>query len=91
MPTVVGCVSKLATMPLIDTGSAATLNDISIWPIAMMIIGSQESRASFCSSGLAAAFDMRRFLATDRGVAIEMQSVFNSNQSEPLAPPVDEV
>lgn len=47
---VVGWVAKLSTMPLIETGIAATLNDINIWPIAMMIIGSQESREAFESS-----------------------------------------
>ncbi len=43
---VVGAVRKLSTMPPIDTGMAATLNDISICPMAMTIIGTQESRAS---------------------------------------------
>ena len=43
---VVGGTSKLATMPASDTGKAATLKDISIWPSAMAIIGTQDSRAS---------------------------------------------
>jgi hypothetical protein len=46
VPTVVGGVSKLSTIPPIDTGKAATLNDISICPMAITIIGTQESLAS---------------------------------------------
>ena len=33
-------------MPLIETGMAATLNDINAWPMAMTIIGIHESRDS---------------------------------------------
>jgi hypothetical protein len=44
--TVVGGTPKLATIPLIETGSAATLNDMITWPSAMVIIGIQDSRAS---------------------------------------------
>src|SRR5499426_1898479 len=47
VPTVVGGVLKLFTMPLIETGRADTLKDISIWAIAMTIIGSHDS----CTSG----------------------------------------
>ena len=43
---VVGGTPKLATMPDSETGSAATLKDISICPSAMAIIGTQDSRAS---------------------------------------------
>jgi hypothetical protein len=46
VPTVVGAVLKLFTMPLIETGMAATLNDINICPIAMTIIGNQGSCVS---------------------------------------------
>src|SRR5262245_29773705 len=46
VPTVVGGVLKLSTMPPIDTGMAATLKDISIWPMAMTIMGTHESRTS---------------------------------------------
>src|SRR5262249_58081832 len=46
VPTVVGGVSKLATMPLIDTGKADTLKDISIWLMAMTIMGTQEACTS---------------------------------------------
>src|SRR5215813_15533419 len=49
VPTVVGGVLKLLTMPLIETGRADTLKDISIWAIAMTIIGSHGA----CSSGSA--------------------------------------
>jgi hypothetical protein len=43
--TVVGATLKLFTLPLNATGKEATLNDISIWPRAMAIIGTQESCA----------------------------------------------
>ncbi len=43
---VVGGTSKLATMPASETGSAATLKDISTWPSAIAIIGTQDSRVS---------------------------------------------
>ena len=43
VPTVVGGVLKLATIPPMETGRAATLKDINAWPMAMTIIGSQES------------------------------------------------
>jgi hypothetical protein len=33
-------------MPLIETGKAATLNDMIDWPSAMVIIGTQDSRSS---------------------------------------------
>src|SRR5262245_16601901 len=46
VPTVVGGVLKLSTIPPMDTGMAATLKDISIWPMAMTIIGSHESLTS---------------------------------------------
>src|SRR5262249_32238680 len=52
VPTVVGGVLKLCTMPLIETGMAATLNDINIWPIAITIIGSQESSCTFVTVSL---------------------------------------
>src|SRR5262249_42084202 len=45
-PTVVGGVLKLLTIPLIETGRAATLKDISIWPMAMTIIGSHDACTS---------------------------------------------
>ena len=44
--TVVGGTSKLCTMPLKATGSEATLNDISAWPSAIAISGSQDSFTS---------------------------------------------
>src|SRR5262249_5264043 len=47
VPTVVGGVLKLSTMPRMETGRADTLNDISIWPKAMTIIGTHDS----CGSG----------------------------------------
>ncbi len=50
VPTVVGWVSKLSTMPPIETGKAATLNDMSAWPMAITIMGSQESRCSSAST-----------------------------------------
>ena len=46
VPTVVGGTLKLWTMPPIETGSAATLNDITAWPSAIAIIGIHDSRAS---------------------------------------------
>jgi hypothetical protein len=46
VPTVVGGVLKLSTIPPIDTGSADTLKEISAWPMAMAIIGTHESRTS---------------------------------------------
>src|SRR5262249_26402883 len=46
VPTVVGGVLKLSTIPPIDTGMAATLKDINIWPIAMTIMGTHEARTS---------------------------------------------
>src|SRR5262245_26412206 len=46
VPTVVGGVLKLLTMPPIETGSAATLKDISICPMAMTIIGSHDACTS---------------------------------------------
>ena len=46
VPTVVGGVLKLSTIPPMDTGMAETLKDISIWPMAMTIIGTHESRGS---------------------------------------------
>ena len=49
VPTVVGGVLKLSTMPPIETGRAATLKDISVWPMAMTIIGSQDSWVSSAS------------------------------------------
>src|SRR5215475_6817855 len=47
VPTVVGGVLKLCTIPLIETGMAATLNDINICPMAMTIIGSHGSSCTF--------------------------------------------
>ena len=47
VPTVVGGVLKLATIPPMDTGRAATLKDMSAWPMAMTIIGSHDA----CTSG----------------------------------------
>src|SRR5262245_56612824 len=55
VPTVVGGVSKLLTMPLIETGSAETLKDISIWPMAMTIIGSHEACTSVSALSAGAA------------------------------------
>src|SRR5262249_33460656 len=55
VPTVVGGVSKLATMPLIDTGKADTLKDISIWPMAMTIMGTQEACTSWAGAVAEAA------------------------------------
>src|SRR5262245_13447013 len=46
VPTVVGGVLKLLTMPLIETGRADTLKDISIWAMAMTIIGSHDAWTS---------------------------------------------
>src|SRR5262245_27840358 len=46
VPTVVGGVLKLATIPPMETGMADTLNDISACPMAMTIIGSHEVRTS---------------------------------------------
>src|SRR5262245_48792269 len=51
VPTVVGGVLKLSTIPPMDTGMADTLKDISIWPMAMTIIGSHESRTSVSATG----------------------------------------
>src|SRR5262247_1002930 len=49
--TVVGGVLKLATIPLMDTGKADTLKDISIWAMAMTTMGSHDA----CTSRSAAA------------------------------------
>src|SRR5262245_15170386 len=46
VPTVVGGVLKLATIPPIETGRAATLKDISICAMAITIIGTQDSWTS---------------------------------------------
>jgi hypothetical protein len=46
VPTVVGGVLKLSTIPPMDTGMAETLKDINIWPMAITIIGTHESRGS---------------------------------------------
>jgi hypothetical protein len=53
VPTVVGDVLKLATIPPTETRKALMLKDIRIWASAMTIIGSQEAR----SSGLAPAIE----------------------------------
>ena len=44
--TVVGGTLKLWTIPPIATGKEATLNDISAWPSAIAIIGTQDSACS---------------------------------------------
>src|SRR6187397_1211806 len=44
--TVVGGTPKLLTMPPSATGSEATLKDMIIWPSAIAIIGTHDSRAS---------------------------------------------
>src|SRR5262249_53982305 len=46
VPTVVGGVLKLSTIPLIDTGMAEMAKESSAWPRAMVTIGAQEARAS---------------------------------------------
>src|SRR5271165_4702281 len=46
VPTVVGDVLKLATIPPTETRRALMLKDIRIWAIATTIIGSQEVRSS---------------------------------------------
>jgi hypothetical protein len=46
VPTVVGGVLKLATIPPMETGRAATLKDINAWPMAITIIGSQDTYAA---------------------------------------------
>jgi hypothetical protein len=46
VPTVVGGVLKLSTIPPIEMGSEATLNDISAWPMAITTIGTHESCGS---------------------------------------------
>src|SRR5499426_3538687 len=56
VPTVVGGVLKLFTMPLIETGRADTLKDISIWAMAITIIGSHDACTSV--SGTASAADV---------------------------------
>ena len=47
--TVVGGTLKLFTMPPSATGKEATLKDMIIWPSAMAIIGTQDSRAASSS------------------------------------------
>src|SRR5262245_2438402 len=49
--TDVGGASKLLTIPPIETGKADALNDSNIWPRAMTIIGSQDSRTSTSALG----------------------------------------
>src|SRR5215475_6878362 len=44
--TVVGGTEKAFTIPDSATGNEATLKDMIIWPRAMAIIGTQDSRAS---------------------------------------------
>src|SRR6185369_14441635 len=44
--TVVGGTAKLLTIPPSATGSEATLKDMIIWPSAIAIIGTHDSRAS---------------------------------------------
>jgi len=51
--TVVGGTPKLFTMPLSATGNEATLKDISTWPSAMAIIGTQDS----CGAAAAPVLD----------------------------------
>ena len=46
VPTVVGGVLKLFTIPAIETGIAATLNDMSACAMPITIIGSQDARSS---------------------------------------------
>ena len=52
VPTVVGGVLKLASIPPTETGRAATLKDIGAGPMAMTIIGSHELRVSAAEVGL---------------------------------------
>src|SRR5512132_1508204 len=44
VPTVVGGTLKLWTMPPMETGSDATLNDMIAWPSTIAIIGIHDSR-----------------------------------------------
>ena len=46
VPTVVGGTPKVWTMPPIETGREATLNDMIAWPSAIAIIGTQDSLGS---------------------------------------------
>ena len=46
VPIVVGGTPKLRTIPPIETGREATLNDMIAWPSAIAIIGTQDSRVS---------------------------------------------
>src|SRR5512147_501104 len=46
VPTVVGGTLKLLTMPPMETGSDATLNDMIAWPSAIAIIGIHDSRTA---------------------------------------------
>jgi hypothetical protein len=54
--TVVGGTLKLFTMPLSATGSEATLKDISAWPRAIAIIGTQDSRCPVSEPGRASSW-----------------------------------
>src|SRR5262245_9307593 len=54
VPTVVGGVLKLATIPLMETGRAETLKDISICAMAITIIGTHDSWTSSRSMAEAA-------------------------------------
>jgi hypothetical protein len=57
VPTVVGGTLKLCTMPPIETGSAATLNDMIAWPSAIAIIGVHDSRSSAPAAAVAVLID----------------------------------
>src|SRR4051794_7690410 len=53
---VVGATLKLITMPPSATGKDATLNDISTWPSAMAIIGTQDACCSECACEMGMAW-----------------------------------
>ena len=61
-PTVVGGTLKLWTMPPIETGSAATLNDMITWPSAIAIIGIHDSRSSAPAAAVAVLIDCLPFV-----------------------------
>src|SRR5262245_32751606 len=80
VPTVVGGVPKLSTIPLIDTGMAEMAKESSTWPRAMMTIGTQEARPSAAALAgglacivLAILLLPRRFGGVDRAGPVVWQ------------------
>src|SRR5512132_858664 len=70
VPTVVGGTLKLWTMPPMETGSDATLNDMIAWPSAIAIIGIHDSRtpAPVAAGALVVLIDCLLFRSSIREI-----------------------